>query len=120
MEPLTYLAIKYPAPICERCGQLMLTVTTVTADECWSELERDTGGHRLQPGNHRQDRSILHGALATVTYRPLGENGVQSKSTSGGFPPWFCGRRKIVRAFDAPNYDPERSEFCRFYSRQDS
>jgi hypothetical protein len=29
MEPITYMAIKYPAPICERCGQLMLTVTTV-------------------------------------------------------------------------------------------
>jgi hypothetical protein len=27
MEPITYMAIKYPAPICERCGQLMLTVT---------------------------------------------------------------------------------------------
>jgi hypothetical protein len=28
-EPITYLAIKYPAPICERCGQTMLTVTIV-------------------------------------------------------------------------------------------
>jgi hypothetical protein len=27
MEPITYMAIKYPAPICG--GQLMLTVTTV-------------------------------------------------------------------------------------------
>jgi hypothetical protein len=29
MEPVTFLAIQYPAPICERCGQIMLTVTTV-------------------------------------------------------------------------------------------
>jgi RNase P subunit RPR2 len=28
-EPITYMAIKYPAPICERCGQTMLTITTV-------------------------------------------------------------------------------------------
>jgi hypothetical protein len=28
-QPITYLAIKYPAPICERCGLAMLTVTTV-------------------------------------------------------------------------------------------
>jgi RNase P subunit RPR2 len=29
MELVTYLAIQYPAPICERCGQIMLTITTV-------------------------------------------------------------------------------------------
>jgi RNase P subunit RPR2 len=28
-EPITYLAIKYPAPICDRCALPMLTVTTV-------------------------------------------------------------------------------------------
>ncbi len=28
-EPVTYLAIKYPAPICDRCALSMLTVTTV-------------------------------------------------------------------------------------------
>jgi hypothetical protein len=27
--PITHLAIKYPAPICEECDQVMLTVTDV-------------------------------------------------------------------------------------------
>jgi RNase P subunit RPR2 len=28
-EPISYMALKYPAPICDRCALPMLTVTTV-------------------------------------------------------------------------------------------
>jgi hypothetical protein len=28
-EPITHLAVKYPAPICDRCALPMLTATTV-------------------------------------------------------------------------------------------
>jgi hypothetical protein len=28
-RPVTYMAVKYPAPVCDRCGLAMLTVTIV-------------------------------------------------------------------------------------------
>ena len=49
VQPITYLAIKYPAPICERCGLAMLTVTIAfgRCSQRWTAYQQSHMGARV-------------------------------------------------------------------------
>jgi RNase P subunit RPR2 len=72
-DPISYMALTFPAPICDRCAQPMLTVTTVhrrTNSEPLHVVSYYCQKCRCTLGNQSHKRSKLASVFTPPENRP--------------------------------------------------